>query len=587
MGCPVCNRKIETGPACRHCGWALETPWWFADEPEAEQRRFDERLARARRAFDAVAMARVSPIEGRWSRCIRGGAPDEREWAQAVRAARPAQRPADVAPQEALSDALADLGGEDGLTVIEVGGQGIAVFAVSPDRQGALRGGPAGAPAPWTELLPMLAAAPEERSFQLAGGLAGFDHDRLWAALETAVLEIAGTLPEGPTVVLCGVPGWPVPERAVELLRLNRTGAQVVRGALPEIGGLLDELIAAGPLRQAYELVLAVVDPESRRIGLRSRPLFSAGARTGDEASLTVYCAPSDADGTVFAVVTWKGNREPRPLSVSSVKLPPGPHQVRAVLEAAGRIRFLEPAGLSPDPRSWATLVGLVPERYDPPAPAVDLICAVELAGDRDDVEARLRLLRGLVKLLDGEAAEPGRLRIALLGYGAHAFDSRLGEGKVVRGAWLAPPAEVLGSISRLRYAGPGYPAAAPVEDMLVQVAGRWRPADGRKAVLLTVGGRSPHPAEAGEHAVHPCPHGHDWDRLLGRLERAGLARVAVVDRPQGGAQNVWPRLGDTALHGLADADPRQLGIDIGVLAPRDSRLPFPLPTKTRYADEP
>jgi hypothetical protein len=350
----------------------------------------------------------------------------------------------------------------------------------------------------------------------------------------------------------------------------------------------LDEAPEQAP-EQTYELVVAATHPQTRKVFLQGHRLFAVGARPGDASHLTVRCLPTDEHGTVFAVVTWH-DRTFELLSIGSVKLAPGLHRVRAVLDGPGRVRFSEPAGMAPDRRRWADLVAAVPARLAPPVAALDLVCAVELGGARDEVDARLTLVRELIKLLRDESPGPGGLRVAVLGYGDHVFDG-VHEGKrVVKGAWLADPAEALTAVGRLRPAERHYPDAAPVEDMLAVIVPRLerrtRSADGRRpdggeprrAALLTVGSRGPHPAQTGESSILPCPRRLDFHRLVARLDRVpDLARIAVVDHPPRARDGAWQRLGGTALRTFPDADPRSLGVDLGVLAPHVQRLPFPL----------
>ncbi|MEV0406905.1 hypothetical protein [Actinoallomurus sp. NPDC050550] len=533
-------------------------------------------LEAARRAFDAIAAARVSPDEsGRRMPCIRGGTPDHDEWERAVRAARP-----DVVPESVLAEilrqAVATLNGSDRLTVIEVTDKGIGATQVGVGPLGWLEVMSARDLASWTDLLPTLSPDPIVRSFQLAGGVAAFDHEQLWATLEDALAALIRT--SRPVVITSTVSGWTLPERAVAFLARRYEPAASVRVSSMSSGPQLERLVEDSPLHQPYELVVAAVHPASREVMLQSRQLFPVGARPGDETVLPVRCVSSDENGTVLATVTWHDG-DPRLLSINSVKLRPGTYRLRAVLDGPARVRFVEPAGVAPDERRWSELLSLIPERLEPSVAAVDLVCGVELGGGREAVDARLRLIRELIKILDEECSEPDLLRIAILGYGDHPLDSRLDDRRVVRGAWLAPAAEALTTLARLRAVESEYHEAAPVEDMLFEAVGRIVRTTGvRKTVLMTVGGRPPHPPRASESRVLPCPYGHDSGKLLRTLERnTDVSRIAIVDRLNARDRPTWHRLGAKALYELPEAEPRRLGVDIGVLVPRVQRLPFPL----------
>jgi hypothetical protein len=587
-GCPVCGRRFDAQTHCAGCGWPLLGPWRLGGAASDEQQRFREELDRACRAFDAVAAARVSPGDGRYLPYIRGGQPDDAEWAQALLTAR-YETGTQGMLREVLAEATDKVTGTGRLTVVEISATGIAAFEVRADRLGSLECHAEQPVATWPELMPMLSAAPDELRFQLAGGLARLDQDQVWATLEPAVAQTV-RVPAGAVVLVCTAPGWAVPERAADLLLRDHEGAESVRSAGAPVRGMLEELIAGSTLRQPYELVLAVVHPVNRRVMLQTRQLFPVGAEFGDETTLTVRCAPSDEHGTVFAIVTWHG-QEPQRLSVDSVKLRPGRYRVRAVLAGPGMVEFRELPGLAPDHRTWSELTDAIPAELPPRIFAVDLICGVELGGaDPGRVDARLHLVRSLIRMLDEECAEPDQLRVAVLGYGDHLYDSRQEGNRVVYGAWLSGTADALDAVDQLRHRGQGYPAATAMEDMLSHVVSQLgaatsgRRTAGRRTVLLTIGNRPPHPPAANLQSILPCPHGHNWNELLRRLERTlEVSRIAVVDRTPTGSGTVWHRLGADGLHELAEpTEPtediaHQLGMDIGLLVPNAHRLPFPL----------
>lgn len=581
MGCPVCGERFDTEADCQGCGWGLQGQWRLGGTALDEGRLFDEDLKRARRAFDAIAAARVDPEAGRDLPYIRGGRPDDAEWAAARLTARHETGTQGML-REVLTDATDKVTGSGRLTVVEIGATGIAVFEVRADRLGTLECQAARPSIGWTESAQMLSATADELRFQLAGGLADVDRERLWATLAPAVAATVRASSD-PVVFVCTAPGWAVPERAAALLLGEHEAAQFVRSEGALVPELLQELISGSALRQPYELVMAVVHPQTRRVMLKSRQLFPVGARIGDRTTFTVRCAPSDEYGTVFAVTTWH-DRVPHHLSVDSIRLRPGLHRVRAVLVGPGQVEFTEPRGVTADQRTWSELMDAIPAQLPAPIAAVDLICGIELGGgDSALVDERLKVIRRLLSDLSEECPEPDRVRVAVLGYGDHPFDARQDGNRIIFGAWLASLAEALDSVSKFRHLGQGYPAAAALEDMLSQVVGRLgptasAPVPARRTVLLTIGGRPPHPPSANVRSILPCPRGLNWDQLLRKLERyPDLSRIAVVDRLPTGNGTVWHRLGAHRMYELAQADPRQLGTDIGVLVPDVHRLPFPL----------
>src|SRR5690606_22836677 len=96
--------------------------------------------------------------------------------------------------------------------------------------------------------------------------------------------------------------------------------------------------------------------------------------------------------------------------------------------------------------------------------------------------------------------------------------------------AGFRPPADLDDLDEERRYAGD----AAPVEDMLHEAVRLLeKQAADRRRILLTLGGRPPHPVRAAEDSVLPCPHGLDWRDLVRRLRTGlGTACTAVSDRP-------------------------------------------------------
>jgi hypothetical protein len=571
---------VRTQETCADCGWQT-IPSWFAAGSPAEERDGAAALERAQRAFDAVAAARVSPADGRYLPYIRGGPPSDAEWAAALRAAATAVGATATADDlwETIQRRIAELPDDGWLSVVEVGVAGIATTTVHADGSGApgLLRGPT---VPWTELAPMLPDSYELR-FRLAGGFGGTDRIRLWSTLDGAVPAAAAVPAHHQTLLVCTAPGWPVPERALQVLarQHSETSPSRIAGltgggmAGGEVAAMVSRAAIAASLRGKLELVVASVNPRTGRVTLRSEQLFGAGAAVGTERELTVWCAHTDDEGTVLAVVNWQGN-EPRVVSIDSVPLPPGSHRLRAVLAAPGRVTFVEPPGVAADKRPWSQLMAKLPPRLVPPVVELDLLCALDLSGD--GFEERRSLVSELVEVLRQEYPEPGKFQIAIVGYRDHDFRIGVERHRVVRGAWLAPPAEAQRLLDRFRAVEPHPLPAAPVEDALHQIARRVDRIPGnRKVVLLTVGDRPPHPPREGPDGVLACPHQYNWRALLSRIERRCRTSLAVLDSGEH-VGTAWQRLGRTALHRLDKTDAHRLATAAGLLVPPADRLSFP-----------
>jgi hypothetical protein len=574
--CPVCFSSAGAQETCADCGWLGTTASRLGSPTEAEERCHAEELERAQRRYDSVAAARISPASGRDLPYIRGGRPDEVEWATAVRAATVSADMLDTADhlREMVRQRVEELHAAGRLNIVEIGTAGIGTIVVSMDLVDMPRviRRPI---VPWTDLAPMLSAeSPEELLFRLAGGLGGVDRARLWSMLDRTVPE-ATAIPAHHQILVCAAPGWPILERAFEVLARRYPEASRSRVTEVDVSKLVADQVSrfdeAATLRGKLELVVAHVLSETGRIVLRSELLFTVGAQMGNERALTVRCAHADNDGTVLAVVVWRPDGKPRAVSIDSVRLRPGLHRLRAVLAGPGRVKFVEPSGIVPDPRPWSQLMANLPERFVSPVGKFDLVCALDLGDDG--------LVGELVELLRHEYPENGRFRVAVVGYRAHEFRVGRENKKVVYGRWLDPPDEARRALGRFRAFAPGLTRAAPVEDALELIAGGVRriPAD-RKVVLLTIGERPPHPPEEEPGGEIPCPHEYDWRSLLSSIQRhpGGQTSVAVLDSAEY-LGNAWQRLGRTALHQLSMTDAGKLAMAAGLLITPAERLSFPL----------
>lgn len=525
--------------------------------------------------FDAVAAARISPVEGRDLPYIRSKRPSETEWATARRRAQVDTESAEEFLGR-LRRALADLSDRERLSIVEAGGAGITLTVVGVDGFGLLRRRHRPT-VPWCDLVPMLAAGPaDELRFRLAGGFGGVDRIRLWAELERNLARLV-PLPDGHRVMpVCTAPGWPVPERALAVLGRGRTPHPPSRLAGGDVSAIVSRAVADLPLRTHLELVVAQVDPGTGQVYPDGVRLFTAGDPVGTERSLAIRCVHPHPDGTVLAVVNWRDDG-PRALSIGSVRLPAGVHRLRAVLAGAGRVEFVEPEGIVPDHRPWSELMATLPDRLAPEIAELDVLCLLDLSGD--GLEPRRRLAAEFVRLAARRFPEPGRLRVAVIGYGRHDFRMEAEDAGVLQGKWLAPAAAALDTLDGLRPVGPDQISGAPVEDALRLAArGIARIPPERRVVMLTFGDRPPHPPREDPDGLLPCPRGHNWRTQVQRIrQRAGLLSVAVLSSAEH-LGPAWRQIGGTALLRLDRTDARKLAAVSRIVVPESGRLAFPLP---------
>ena len=195
--CPVCGHLVDrAGPQeaqphedteCPECGWTLESPLRAGAVTDSRREEFALRLHDAQQALDVRIAARIAADPGPYVSCIRGGLPDEAQWAAARRAAD--ADVGDAADETTLRSRLAALVGEvradTQAAVIDVSADGIATTRLGLDRFGSpWLDRTAGTQ--WSGLLPMLSAAEHERYFQLAGGIGRLDRDAIAERLRAA-----------------------------------------------------------------------------------------------------------------------------------------------------------------------------------------------------------------------------------------------------------------------------------------------------------------------------------------------------------------------------------------------------------------
>lgn len=595
--CPVCGLPTGPGPDCAECGWALRTTWRPGPLTAQLREDFGRQLRAAQRRFDARAAALVSADRDRLADWSRGGRPDDREWAVAVHDAAQA---ADGAVDEASACAavlavLRDLppGGET--AIVEIGPEGVGITRAALDQRGTPSLWPEQPVTPWNALVPLLSANGDERLFQLAGGIAALDRDLLARCL-TDVAALAGVRVSSAGLLVVGQPaGWLILEETARRIADAGTATTLIRivGTPAEGNGVVGSLPDRMPLLRAYGVVVATVTPATGTVSLGTRPLFQPGDVRGAESVLTLRHAPGERDATTLAVAVAE-NTPPASsaaidpdaldiLSMFEVQPPDQPvYRVRAVLEAPGRVRFIEPPGVTPLSRSWPETAAAIPRRVDLVPGPVNLVCALELAGEKPQVDRRRDLVRGLLEQLDDEFADPAQLRIGLLGCTDHVLVPGEERRPVVRRQPLGSAADALVALANFRGVGVRYRDAAPLEDLLHEahrmLAGSL--GQGRAARLLLVAGRRPHPRALGPDHVHPCPLHCDWRQLLHSLTTSGVSIVAVTDAQPGRAarQAFWTEIGRAGLHTLPDTSAQAIGADLGVCARPGQRIGVPLP---------
>ncbi|WP_214106093.1 hypothetical protein [Acrocarpospora catenulata] len=370
-------------------------------------------------------------------------------------------------------------------------------------------------------------------------------------------------------------------EAAGRVIREHSVGAQVIEVTGVKIEGLLRDLVAETPLRQAYDLVVVRERAHDGTLELVGRRLFAKGSVPGEPADETVTV--TDPSGVLIAISAWATPVQPSALvSLHHAPLPPGRHRIKAVLERPGVVRFPGIPGLRADDRPWSEIVAALPVRLAPPPPPVHLICAVEVTGTEEEVGARQERAGELIELLADIHPDPRRVEVSVIAYGGHVFGNRYPDRSAPEVAvWAASPIQALDALRSLDAEPSQYPVGAQVEDMLAEVDARLRPGtQATGTVLLTVGARPPHPPRSDTSRVLPCPNRYDWQQLLRGLEQNhGLRTGAIWDGEPRHAPPAWRRLGSAALWSAAVPADEDLAIRLGVLPPSSAPLSLPLIT--------
>lgn len=577
--CMVCGWLADGGGRCRWCGWdpnaATSASDPLADRLRAARRRHDGlAILRVASLPDRLDLARAARLETRFVRDAPLGDDERRLLVDRI------DRDRTALPQATLDEvARAELrrlvGGETcGIAFFEVDPYGVRWFTVDADEIGTPRLNRAVTSAlDWRAIAPSLSDDPDERSFQLAGGrgpdpvdLQAIDQ-ALWRTLHAPSSRDSCWS----KVLIRGTAGWSIIDRAIAVL--SETGPRHVEARSPretDPASLVASLIALAPLRHPYELALAAVDETSGEVRVETIPLFPAGAtESTPAAAVSVAALPSDLERVSLPIVVRHGAApdEWHTVAVGSIALPPGAStRVTVGLAGPGSVRFSSLRDVQLDTRTWPELLALVPPRALRGGPPLDLVFAVELAGDRAVVEQRVRLVQAAADRF--ASAVGSTLRVALVGYHDHVFrHDQTERSPLVHVQQLDAPGPALNALrgwelgSEVRH-----DYAAPAEDALAEL-GRiaWR--HGSRRVLVLLAGRPPHPAVQQEDLALPCPYRLDWSSQLGAARRDSSLTCLAVTGPGGppadpGAARrafaAWAELGAAGIFPLG-SDPGDL----------------------------
>ena len=377
---------------------------------------------------------------------------------------------------------------------------------------------------------------------------------------------------------------WPVLEAALARARtILRPVAELV---VPLTDGNLEAVVAAAaqraPLRHGYELLLVDVNADNGAVSVKPYPLFGAGIAVtpGEPPTVTVPLAAvagHAAPQVALPIVARRGPvppyrnpdlvRQARPLVElaaldGSVR---GETELHVTLHGPGDLELHPAPGLMSGRAvraHWLELVTMLPDQVPQtwvPAGGLDIAVLVELGGAEDVVADRVRLARDTVREFRGESG----VRVGVLGYrdhfGRHRVDAigKPGEEReaLVVGCPLTAPGEAwaaFGRAERWRAVEVIDRQAASVEDALQIVAGsRWEWSPGARHVLLTIGGRVPHPPKEPRYGegMLPCPYHYSWSSALDQLEAAQAVETWAVRDGQENLKSsyvtqAWQRLG-------------------------------------------
>jgi hypothetical protein len=349
---------------------------------------------------------------------------------------------------------------------------------------------------------------------------------------------------------------------------------------------LVLDAIRMSPLVQGYELAVLRKLPDDR-VELAGTPLFPVGSSWGLEVRVQVTIEPTDSEGTTFAVVTKDPRpeippleREFLPVQVESAVVDSGSRELTVRLERPGKVTFegLSPLGTSPTApaelwRLWNDRRRRVPERLSKAA-RVHLVCLVEATGGDTLLNHRIDRLAKLISEAEQGVSE---LNVSVISYGPHSVSWALDEEPYRVRLWAGPAQAAERALRVL----PGrvasdleYPLAAQLECVLQGVATHLADEDGRP-VIVTAGGRAPHPHEMDTTTgIIPCPDRVHWRGHVKTIDSLKASFGALRDPSCSSA--IWGELGRDASGTVDDA------VDIADFAARlglrgaGQTVPFP-----------
>jgi len=540
--CPACGRPAGSRATCAECGWPLQTRPQAGALTAAIRKEFDQRLGQAQ--------AEQAERDERTLRAALG---------DVVTAAR--------LGQESL--------------VIAVGSDGIQASAVAIDRAGTPQVRDDGV-LPWGVALPWLPPDTAGRHAGLTGAAGQVDGGHI-ARLVRDRLPSGG----GKVLVVAWPAGWRTLEAVAEsVARAAGAAARLLRvmasGGVP-VRDLLAEAAAAAPLRRPYYLMTASVDGFTGSVRVLPRKLFDVGAVPGTVHALTWRRLPGDMGDTTAAVFTDEPPAPP--VAMYQVPVPAGADcTLRIVLDGPGRVRVAEPPGAVRHPDTWDQVNRTIPQKVVTVTAPVDLVCAVDLAGDFDTVRRRKTLARKLIELLAGEYPGPRRLQVAVVTCTDHIHRRGLQDDPVTQTSDMDSAASALQWLATAEGAGRSGKFCTPVEDMLRDAAGLLADSArrGRRARLVTLAGRPPHPHRhvPGLPDVIPCPRRLDWHEIVAELRSLQVTHAVVVDAlpsPKDKRRADWNELGPAGQLSLPAARARDVAACLGLLADAGQCVPLPL----------
>ena len=401
----------------------------------------------------------------------------------------------------------------------------------------------------------------------------GVPRTQLAAAQDLGSLDITDDMP----FVVCAAPDTELPQ-SVQALVHDRPQS-LIRVALDtDVRMTLRDVIADSPIRHRYELVRGRADPGRNRILLSSAELFPPGAKRGAVAGLTVRSVCTDEGGTVLAVVARedRDSHTLRLLSADSIRLEPGPQRILAELVHPGRVRFIEPADVTPDHRSLPELIAAIPSSLNAASPA-HLICVVDVTGLASRVAARLYQVEKFMVEIRRHFPVTGQVRVGLVAYGAHRAKNRGTDDRIVVTDWASDMDDAAKSLGKLGAAPPDEDRVAQVEDALAEIERRLHARhEGRLTSVVIFGDGQPYPARATE-TTRACPKGYDWESTLGALKRRGCRIAAVRDNPSGPGARAWRRLGSGTVFPIDGFDVGAVSRHADLIVSTLENMPFPL----------